>query len=508
MSFLGRIPLHPILFAAYAVLFLYSVNLDEALPVDAAGPLWRSLLAATALTGILALPFRDLRRGAVVASGLVVTFFAFGHVAPVLAGYGLEDRAQLAVWTALIIAAVVFAIRARESIPRVTAGLNVVAGVLVILAGTTIVPYELERAGRGPVMSAPAVNAAGSVTRRPDIYFLVFDRYGSADAIERRFGLSNDLYAWLAEQGFEVPANSHANYRATDFSLAATLNMQFLDNLTEEVGRVSGDRTPAHAMIRNHEVGRFLKSQGYRYYQLGSWFGPTRSVDIADENIVLGVTSEFEAVLNDTTVVPAIERVNGTAKVETPVEQRTIRERHQEGTLFALRQLRRISTAPGPKFVFAHILLPHDPYVFKADGSPLSEAEANATPERELYAAHLEYTNAQIREIVGYLLGGPEDERPIVILEGDEGPLACQSVDCVSNTPEYLKIRLGNLVAMYLPGADVNLPDDFTSVNTFRLVFSEYFGADLPPLPNRSFTWPDNDHIYDFEDITERLDDG
>lgn len=508
MTVLGRLPVHPVLFAAYAVLFLYSVNLDQVLPVDAAGPLGRSIVAAAALTAVLALTFRDPRRGAIVATALVITFFAFGHVAPALSGYGLDDRAQIALWAAFVVAALVFAIRARTSVPQATAGLNVAAAVLLVLAATTIVPYELGRAGRGPVVPAATVNAAGEVGRRPDIYFLVFDRYGSADAIERRFGLPNDMYGWLEEQGFVVPPDSRANYRATDFSLAATLNMQFLDNLTEEVGRVSGDRTPAQEMIRNNEVGRFLKSQGYRYYQLGSWFGPTRSVDIADENIVLGVTSEFETVLDDTTILPAIERLNGTAQVETPVEEQTIRERHRDGTLFALRQLRRLSTAPGPKFIFAHILLPHDPYVFKADGSPRSEEEARATPERELYADHLEYTNAQIREIVGYLLTGPEAERPIVIIEGDEGPLACQSVDCVSNTPEYLKIRLGNLVALYLPGIDVDVPDDFTSVNTFRLVFSEYFGADLPPLPNRSFTWPNNDRIYDFEDVTELLDDG
>ena len=45
-----------------------------------------------------------------------------------------------------------------------------------------------------------------------------------------------------------------------------------------------------------------------------------------------------------------------------------------------------------------------------------------------------------------------------MIIEGDEGPLMCQSVDCVQTTPEYLRIRLGNLVAMYLPGVDEQLP--------------------------------------------------
>ena len=42
-------------------------------------------------------------------------------------------------------------------------------------------------------------------------------------------------------------------------------------------------------------------------------------------------------------------------------------------------------------------------------------------------------------------------------------------------------------------------------MNTFRGILSAYFGADLPPLPDRSFDWPDNDHLYDFHDITDRL---
>jgi hypothetical protein len=504
MSVLGRVPVHPVLFAAYAVLFLYATNLNEVLPVDAAGPLARQVLAAAGLTAILGLAFRDPRRGAVVATVLVVAFVAFGHVSSAIAGLGLLVQAQLAAWALLVAGAVVYAIRARDSLPRVTAGLNVIAIVLVAVALASILPYEIGRSGQGSSAAVPTVQAGEGSGRQPDIYFLVFDRYGSADSIRRRFDLTSDIYGWLEDQGFHVPSSSHANYRATDFSLAATLNMRFLDELTDEVGPNSNDRTPAQKLIQDHEVGRFLKDQGYRYYQLGSWFGPTHSIAIADENIALGETNEFESVLRDTTIEPAIREVFGGPAAGAAPEL-TFRQRVQEGTQFELRQLRRVATAPGPKFVFAHFLLPHDPYVFRADGSIIPEAESRATDEAELYAGQLEFANRQIREIVGYLLAGPESRRPIVIIEGDEGPLMCRNIDCVQNTPEYLRIRLGNLVAMYLPGVDASLPDSFTSVNTFRLVFREYFGADLPPLPDRSFTWPDDDHIYDFTDVTRLI---
>ena len=153
--------------------------------------------------------------------------------------------------------------------------------------------------------------------------------------------------------------------------------MQYLDNLTEEIGRVSDDRTPAHEMLAQHEVGRFLKEQGYRYYHIGAWFEPTASIPIADENLSFDTTSEFESVLRDTTILPAIEQVAG---VQTP--ETTFRDRHREGTLFAFRQLHRLATAPGPKFVFAHVLLPHDPYVFHADGSVITEEESKREEEK------------------------------------------------------------------------------------------------------------------------------
>ena len=504
MSLLSRVPVYPLLFAAYAILFLYAANLALVLPVDVVAPLARAIAGAALVWAVFAVVLRDVRRGAIVATAAVVAFFAYGHVTGGLAANGLDDRTQLVLWGVVIVGALVYAVRARGSLPSVTAGLNVFAVVLVVIVGTSIVPYELRRAGRPPITLAPAALANATRTTTRDIYFLIFDRYGSAEAIDRRFGIKgNDLYDWLRGRGFQVPAHSHANYRATDFSLAATLNMRYLDELTQTIGPNSGDRTPAQAMFKDHAVGEFLKGEGYRYYQLGTWFGPTRSIPIADENLALGATSEFETVLNDTTVMPAIDRVLGRTTPEL-----TFFDRHREGTLFELRQLTRVSTAPGPKFVFAHILLPHDPYVFRADGSFLTEAQAKAeTNERTLYAGQLAYANTQIKSIVDNLLAGPEATRPIVIIEGDEGPLACRSVDCVGTSANYLRIRLGNLVAMYLPGADVQLPDTFSSVNTFRTVFRTYFGADLPELPDRSYTWPDNDHIYDFQDITDLITD-
>jgi hypothetical protein len=108
-------------------------------------------------------------------------------------------------------------------------------------------------------------------------------------------------------------------------------------------------------------------------------------------------------------------------------------------------------------------------------------------------------------ELVDVLLDRPAEEQPIIVISGDEGPFICGNTDCVDRTPESYGIRFGTLRASYLPGLDYEVPSDDTGVNIFRMLFREYFGADLPDLPNRSYDWPDNDHLYDFRDITDEL---
>jgi hypothetical protein len=62
------------------------------------------------------------------------------------------------------------------------------------------------------------------------------------------------------------------------------------------------------------------------------------------------------------------------------------------------------------------------------------------------------------------------------------------------------------LNAYYLPGAthaDLNL--FITPVNSFRLVFRLYFGADLAMLPDRNYVFRSMKHVYDFTDVTDRV---
>lgn len=506
MGPLARLPLYPLLLAAYAVLFVYAANISEVLPSDLLWPLAVALAGAAVLLAACVVLYRDVRRGALLAGAIVLAFAFFGHVGSQLDEEVVGESVQLVAWAAFILAVGLLARRVRTSLGGITTSLNVFGLVLLVITLVTIIPSETSRAARasqGEPVSGDIIAEASRLPER-DIYLLVFDRYGSDQAIAERFGIENDIYRELRARGFSVIPGARANYRATDFSLASMLSLGMLDDLTESVGRESGDRTPARARLGDHEVGRFLRANGYRYYHLGAWYGPTRTNPIADEVRVWGQTTEFEQILRDASILPVIEGLIGTAS-----EDDDFRNRHREEALFAFRQLERLSDEPERKFVFAHILLPHPPYGFDAAGNIVLKASEKASiadgREGDLYAEQLEFTNTRMLQVVDSLLERPPAERPIIVITGDEGPFICGNTDCVDGTPEAYAIRFGTLRAYFLPDLDYQVPTDDSGVNIFRMLFREYFGADLPDLPNRSYDWPDNDHLYDFRDVTDEL---
>jgi hypothetical protein len=61
--------------------------------------------------------------------------------------------------------------------------------------------------------------------------------------------------------------------------------------------------------------------------------------------------------------------------------------------------------------------------------------------------------------------------------------------------------KFGILNAYYLPGVDpasAGLNDRISPVNSFRIVFNAYFGADLPLLPDQTYLSPDKSRLYEF----------
>jgi hypothetical protein len=525
-------PVHPFLLAIYPIALLFAVNAGEAETSDLVLPIAASLAATLLVFVVARIVLGSADRAAIATSIGVVLVFTFGYARQ--AGHHLlpslvSANRLLLLWAVLLILGVAFAAFCAATLAgRINRALNVVAAILLAVA---VLPLGLS-AGESAVRGATSQGAApspsaltgdGSGTAIPagskrDIVYIVVEDMGRQDALEQVYGVDQaESVDWLRALGFSVADHAMTNYPKTALMLASALNMRYLDDVGKAMGTGSSDYHPVFRLIDDNEVARFLKSQGYRYVHIGSWWDPTGTSSIADENYGLeSGADDFSTALFKTTVLPPATAVLKRVGVPIPeAETLSLDDQQYEGTLRGFDRLDRIEHRDQPTFTFAHILAPHPPFVFGADGHRLTDDERAAASGKQLFADQTRYTLSRVRDVVTRLLSWPEDVRPIVILQTDEGESCegCKDPNAVTKTVNWhdastslLEFKLRIWSAFYLPGIpDATVPSDLTTVNTFRLVLSRYFGRDLPLLPNRILLIRDNKHPYDQVDATGRV---
>ena len=504
-----RFAVHPLFIAAFFVLTLWSQNLSEV----SFGAVWRSLLVVVAGVGVafglavLAVR-RDHRRIAVAVSGVTLLFFSYGYVWD-LVNRAIAEHRYLLLLMLVVAAMFVFAaFKLRRHVAEMTTILN---GVGVVLLVTAMLPVA-QSAGEAAPSQVPVGTPGYGVTAIPDrdIYYIILDRYGSEKSLRALFDYDNHPFmAWLEQRDFSVAYDSLGNYNKTAHSLGASLNLDYLDDLATAANHNSGDWGPVYAKLRDHQIGRFLTRSGYEYVHVGTWWGPTATATSADVTYRYGGRSEFSQVLLHTTAVPGLRAALG---LGGDSDTRLLK---RNATLYQFDKLEDIARAESdqPRFVFAHLTIPHEPYVFDADGSLVTQEMEDVRSRARNYTAQVEYANLRMQRIVELLLDGPEDEHPIIVLQADEGPHPVlyehleDDYNWANAPTAELQEKLRILNAYYLPELH---PDpvyrDITPVNTFRVILREYFGADLGLLPDRSFVFIDENHLYDFVEVTDRVD--
>jgi hypothetical protein len=500
---------HPLLFAANFVLFLFAQNLDEQVSAGVVlMPLLTVVLGTAAVLLLALIAFRDLNRAGLATTVSVVLFFTYGHVWQLIQG-GVDERLLFAAWVVVWLLAVGLIARTTRTPPHVSGGLTLIAAALCAMNIVPIVGHQAVTAATLPIQPTEGVVAGPEAdSNKRDIYFIVLDRYPAEQTLRDQYGYDNRPFLdALESRGFYVASDSAANYVKTAYSLAATLDMDYLDMASLRARAATDtDWGPLFDMLHGPSpVPAFLKSQGYRYVHVATWWQGTQTNELADQVLVYGGTSEFASVLYETSMLRASEMLG----VEAELASRDLKRLH---TLFQLARLEEMSGAAGPKFVFAHLTLPHDPFVFDADGDYLSEAAAKERSLRLNFVEHVQYANQRMLGIIDRLLNVPGDRQPIIVLAADEGPLPDRfaghqdTFDWEQATDDEVARKFRILNSFYLPGVESDeLYPSISPVNTFRLIFNEYFDTDLPLLDDRSFVFVNGLQLYDHFEITERL---
>jgi hypothetical protein len=391
---------------------------------------------------------------------------------------------------------------------KITPFLNVVTGVLLILSliplismGSDVARYKIAFQQSGKNTDSDPILFANQY--KPDIYYIILDGYGRADMLHNIYGFDNSEFIdFLTKNKFYIAHQSHSNYVQTALSLASSLNMVYLNEYMAPLGSNSQNRFPLEKLIKNSRIAALLQEQGYKIVAFQTAYVYT---DLTNADVYLTPyvsINDFEGLLLANSIFKWFIKEESNIPIFGY-------DSHRRLIRYTLDGLSNVSESASPKFVFAHILAPHPPFVFDRNGTEIKpdypyaifDASHFPSPQHEYiegYTNQILFLNSRLEEIITSILERSENP-PVIIIQGDHGPRLL--LDWVEYEKSCMAESASILNAYYLPRHGIEqLYPSISPVNTFRVIFDMYFGANLEVLPDKSYYSPINTP-YDFFEV-------
>ena len=498
-------PLYLIFFAIYPILAMWATNI-RFIP---GSEIIRSLLISIGLIILLFAIFfwitRKLEKAALIAALIHSAFFVYGHIHSRISSWMIgslnigRQRYFMVLVIAILAILVILILRSRSNLKSLVVPLNIIGFVLLILPGYQILSFQSKNAtnsaGQTTINEVQQTNSPITLSQPslgywPDIYYIILDSYTRADVLSECFAYDNQPFLdALAQRGFYVAQNSQTNFTITDLSLAASLNLQYPQDLGNSVTDAA-DEFKLESWVKNNVVRQSLKKAGYQIIGFETGYGISQWED-ADHYYAISTNQQiinpFESMLLSTTMLKIVYDTRLPIFASFRMMLDTTYMQHRSRMLNILDQLDGMAGQDSPKFVFAHLLAPHSPFVFGADGELVirnSPFTLNDDPEskdayayKDGYVKQVEYLNKRVLEFVDQALTKSKNP-PIIIIQGDHG------------ASRFVTSKWGRsyiLDAYYLPTGQGHLYDTISPVNSFRVIFNDLFGTSLPLLEDKAF---------------------
>ncbi len=473
----------PFLFSLFPVTAMLSVNAGQ-VPVTAG---WCIALGCLALAAVIILAVQAILKhwlkASLVTSLILALLFSYGHIYGALEDVTIgnmilgSNQVLLPLYSVMLVAGLIGILRIKEPGKQFGIFLNLFSVCLMIIPIIKLSIFTLQiNAAQEQTAVAPLTLAAKPYA---DVFFIVLDGYDRSDTLLKQYGYDNSAFLTeLESQGFVVPRCAQSNFAWTPLSMSTTFQMDYLDKQFEELK--PKDSVTLHAvlanLIQNNPVRDLFDRLGYEViaFENGYFFTEWPDADyfysFSQGKEYTGLTMFEGFFIRYSTILRAytgqfdsfVAQVRTGDDLSAPVKYNQV--------MFTLDTLDQIAQHDGPKFVYAHVMAPHSPWVIGPNGDVDYQGMQTGYPNE------VTYINKRLLVLVDEIIKSSPTP-PIIIIQSDHG--------------WEWEGRLANLNALYLPGGvGSQVTDDWTPVNTFRLIFREYFGLDYPMLPNRSYISP------------------
>jgi hypothetical protein len=228
---------------------------------------------------------------------------------------------------------------------------------------------------------------------------------------------------------------------------------------------------------------QILKANGYTTVAIDMAFGGIQA-DVNfqfDSKEVGGMASDaFQRTFFDTTMFNAFSDYFQSNN-QTAVKQRDL-------IFYSLNKTVDPGKIQSPKFVYTHILLPHEPFIFDESGNLLPP---QASDDWDYYLGQHKYATTLAEQLMTRLLAVADPTNPpVIILQSDHG---ARNIATITADGTVLNKQLENypaedakdiLNALYLPGFDTStLSNSMDPNETFVIVLNHYLNAGVQVNP-------------------------
>ena len=262
------VPWYPFAISAYPVLALLATNKGQ-VGLDAG---IRPLLISVAFGGLLYLLlwlfFRQAHKAAFLAALWLGLFFSYGHAYIYLDEKYPDSNYTLwlaIAWILLFLLTFFWVTRPKLTFVSSAATLNTVALALLAMTGWQILSEVKPPSAHALALTkAPVQTDLVRPENPPDVYFFLLDSYGRADLLKEAYGFDNsDFINGLEQRGFYVAECSQSNYVRTEISLGSSLNLQYLQELSDKFSPDSTKRSLLWDSLKHSAVRYNFESMGY-----------------------------------------------------------------------------------------------------------------------------------------------------------------------------------------------------------------------------------------------------
>jgi len=521
---------HPFLVAVFPILIIYSQNIGRVNFEDLILPIILVLIFSIVLYYTLKIILKNPFKSALIVTIILILLFSYGHVYYLLNdvsidGFDIGRNLYLIPAFGLALGILIFfTIRAGRVFDNATSIINVVSIVFIMVAISNVVFVGAEITNYDKDSSQelfyetrdfsgyfePHKFLISENQELPDVYYLILDEYARNDALLEYHDFSNhELTEFLENKGFHIAKNSFANYPMSVQSIPATMNMNYINFLADEIGTEVRNYKPLneknYGLYPNNMVIKNFKEMNYKIITFNTFALHLHENPLSDETFC-----HRDKFLLDNRLVDVLARTS----IFGYYVERWAEGELRQVTLCAFENFGNAGNVfDEPVFVWAHLMLPHPPWVFGPNGEEITPGkpllitdnpefrDSGWEPKRQ-YIQQVQFANKKTIEVVENIL--ENNKNVIIIIQGDHG--TAWETNWMEPSKDDAWQRLRNFDAIYFPDEDkrVQLNDDRTLVNTFRIVFNSYFGSDYEMLENKMY-WGWNAKPYYFEDVTNYL---